>query len=205
MTEAQTEKDLPALGVLGGTFDPIHYGHLIIAQSLVEELNLAQMLFLLSAHPPHKKTSAIAPWQDRLQMMKLALQGNPHFQTSDVELKQHGPSYTVETMKLLQSRYAQRYRVLFIVGADSILEIFTWREPERLLDSRSLVVVPRPGCDLRKLDPRVAEKVTVVHAPLIEISSSDIRQRISQGRSIQYLTPEEVTRYIRGHNLYGQA
>lgn len=205
MTEAQTEKDLPALGVLGGTFDPIHYGHLIIAQSLVEELNLAQMLFLLSAHPPHKKAFAVAPWQDRLQMMKLALQGNPHFQTSDVELKRHGPSYTVETMKLLQSRYAQRYRVLFIVGADSILEIFTWREPERLLDSRSLVVVPRPGFDLRKLDPQVAEKVTVVHTPLIEISSSDIRQRISQGRSIQYLMPEEVTRYIRGHNLYGQA
>ncbi len=205
MTEAQTEKDLPALGVLGGTFDPIHYGHLIIARALVEELNLAQMLFLLSAHPPHKKASAIAPWQDRLQMMKLALQGNPHFQTSDVELKQHGPSYTVETMKLLQSRYAQRYRVLFVVGADSILDIFTWHQPERLLDSRSLVVVPRPGCDLRQLDPRVAEKVTVVHTPLIEISSSDIRQRINQGLSIQYLMPEEVTRYIRDHNLYRQA
>jgi len=202
MKEPRSKKDLPRLGVLGGTFDPIHNGHLIVAEALRENLDLAQVLFLLSAHPPHKNASAVASWQDRLQMIKLAVKENPHFQTSDVEITRDGPSYTVETLEQLQTRYGQRYQVLFVVGADSILEIFTWHQPERLLASRSLVVVPRPGYDLNDMDPQVAEKVTVVQTPLIEISSSDIRQRVREGRSIRYLVPQEVATYIRQRLLY---
>lgn len=205
MTELYAEKDLPRLGVLGGTFDPIHNGHLILAETLLEKLDLAQVLFLLSAHPPHKKSSAIASWQDRLRMIRLALKGNPRFQTSDIEIKRDGPSYTVETIEQLQARYRQEFRVLFIVGADSILEIFTWHEPERLLATRSLVVVPRPGCDLNQLNQQVAKQVTLVQTPLIEISSSDIRQRVREGLSIRYLVPEEVAVYIYQHCLYRQA
>jgi len=204
MTKSHPEKDLPQLGVLGGTFDPIHNGHLIVAEALLEKLDLVEVLFLLSARPPHKNSSAVASWQDRLQMIRLALRGNPRFQVSDMEIKRDSPSYTVETMKQLQSRYSQQYRVLFVVGADSILEIFTWHQPERLLASRSLVVVPRPGCDLRDMDPQVAKQVTVVQTPLIEISSSDIRRRVSEGRSIRYLVPEEVAAYIHQHRLYGR-
>lgn len=197
-----TEKDLPKLGVLGGTFDPIHTGHLIIAEALREKLDLAQVLFLLSARPPHKSSSTLVSWQDRLRMIKLALKGNPHFQVSHIEIERDGLSYTVETMEQLEQRYSKKNRILFVVGADSILEIFTWREPERLLASRSLVVVPRPGFDLKHLDPEVAERITVVPTPLIEISSTDIRRRVRDGRSIRYLVPSEVASYIHRKKLY---
>jgi nicotinate-nucleotide adenylyltransferase len=202
MTESHSEKGLPRLGVLGGTFDPIHNGHLIVAEALRDKLDLAKVLFLLSARPPHKNVTAVASWQDRLQMIKLALKENPYFQTSDVEIMRNGPSYTVETLEQLQAQYGQRYHVLFAVGADSILEISTWHQPQRLLASRSLVVVPRPGYDLHDLDPQVAKEVIAVHTPLIEISSSDIRQRVREGRSIRYLVPQEVAIYIRQRRLY---
>lgn len=194
--------DLPRLGVLGGTFDPVHNGHLIIAEALREKLDLVQVLFLLSARPPHKSSPALASWQDRLHMIQLALKGNPHFQASDIEIERDGLSYTVESIEQLELRYGKKYRILFVVGADSILEIFTWREPQRLLASRSLVVVPRPGFDLNDLDPEVAKGVTVIQTPLIEISSTDIRRRVRDGRSIQYLVPSEVASYIHRQNLY---
>jgi nicotinate-nucleotide adenylyltransferase len=194
--------DLPRLGVLGGTFDPVHNGHLIIAEALREKLDLVQVLFLLSARPPHKSSPALASWQDRLNMIQLALKGNPHFQASDIEIERDGLSYTVESIEQLELRYGKKYRILFVVGADSILEIFTWREPQRLLASRSLVVVPRPGFDLNDLDPEVAKGVTVIQTPLIEISSTDIRRRVRDGRSIQYLVPSEVASYIHRQNLY---
>ena len=202
MSETRNAKDLPRLGVFGGTFDPIHNGHLIVAQDVLEKLHLAQVLFLLSARPPHKNSAATASWQDRLGMLRIALKGNPRFQASDIEIKRAGPSYTAETMDQLQARYGSKYHVLFVMGADNIFDVFTWHEPERLLTSRSLVVVPRPGCDLRDLDPGVAEKVTLVQTPLIEISSSEIRQRVREGRSIKYLVPKEVATYIHRQRLY---
>jgi nicotinate-nucleotide adenylyltransferase len=190
------------LGVLGGTFDPIHIGHLIIAQMLVEELQLSELLFLISARPPHKLAAEVAPWKNRLEMAELALQDNPRLTISDLEIKRSGPSYTAETMDILQAQYGQRYRILFIVGADSILEISSWRQPERLLESGSLVVVPRPGYNLSQLDPQVADRVTMVKTPLLEISSSNIRQRVRQGKSVRYLVPLEVDNYIRRKGLY---
>ncbi len=202
MTVAQLETDLPRVGVLGGSFDPIHNGHLIIAESLREQLNLTQLLFLLSPRPPHKNIAALAPWQDRKEMIRLASKDNPHFQICDVEIKRSGLSYTAETIQQLTSRYGAGYRILFIVGADSILDISTWHKPEQVLASRSLVVVPRPGYDLDNLDPAVVKQVTVVQIPLIEISSSDIRQRIKEGRSIRYLLPLKVAAYIHQHDLY---
>jgi len=135
-------------------------------------------------------------------MLKIALKGNPRFQASDIEIKRAGPSYTAETMDQLKARYGSKYRILFVMGADNIFDVFTWHEPERLLASRSLVVVPRPGCDLRDLDPGVAEKVTLVQTPLIEISSSQIRRRVREGRSIKYLVPKEVATYIHRQHLY---
>jgi nicotinate-nucleotide adenylyltransferase len=202
MTSGRKTKALPGLGILGGTFDPIHNGHLIAAQALLEKLHLSKILFLISAHPPHKSSDELSPWDDRLQMVALAIQDNERFKLSEVERKRTGPSYTFETMKTLQTRYGRRFRLHFIVGADSILEIFTWRQPERLLDSGALVVIPRPGFDLGKLDRKVKEKVTIVQTPLVEISSSDIRRRVRQRRSIRYLVPQEVENYIRRSKLY---
>jgi len=135
-------------------------------------------------------------------MVSLAIQDHEHFQVSDVERERSGPSYTFETMEIMRSQYGSRYRLHFIVGADSILEIFTWRRPESLLDSGMLVVIPRPGFDLSGLDERVREKVTIVPTPLVEISSSDIRSRVRSGRSIRYLVPSAVEAYIRENGLY---
>jgi nicotinate-nucleotide adenylyltransferase len=190
------------LGVFGGTFDPIHNGHLIIAQFLLEELQFTRILFLVSARPPHKQPGDVTPWKDRLEMTRLALQGNSHFEISDLEIKRDGPSYTAETLDELQTQFGAQYRIQFIVGADSILEILSWRHPELLLESGSLVVAPRPGFDLDRLDRHIVEKVTIVHTPLLEISSSNIRRRVRERRPIRYLVPREVEDYIRLNNLY---
>jgi nicotinate-nucleotide adenylyltransferase len=205
MTSSSTTQDRPGLGILGGTFDPIHHGHLIIAQALVEKLNLSKLLFLISAHPPHKTADELSPWHHRRQMVALAIQDNEHFQISELERERTGPSYTFQTMEIIRSQYSQQYRLHFIVGADSILEIFTWRQPERLLDSGLLVVIPRPGFDLDRLDQRVRDTVTVVRTPLVEISSTDIRRRVREHRSIRYLVPPAVENYIQKNELYCQA
>ena len=202
MTSGRRKSVLPGLGILGGTFDPIHNGHLIAAQSLLEKLQLSRILFLVSAHPPHKSSTELSSWADRRQMVTLAIQDNDHFEVSELERERNGPSYTFETMEIMRSQYGQRYRLHFIVGADSILEIRTWRRPERLLDSGMLVVIPRPGFDLGALDRRVQEQVTIVRTPLVEISSSDIRDRVRRGQSIHYLVPRAVETYIRQKGLY---
>ncbi len=204
MTSGHRKQALPGLGILGGTFDPIHNGHLVAAQALLDKLHLSRVLFLISAHPPHKNTVELSSWDDRRQMVTLAIQGNERFEVSELERTRTGPSYTFETMTTLQSQYGRQYRLLFIVGADSILEIFTWRQPERLLDSGMLVVIPRPGFDLGKLDPKVKEKVTLVETPLVDISSSDIRRRVRRRRSIRDLVPPAVENYIRRNKLYQQ-
>jgi nicotinate-nucleotide adenylyltransferase len=193
---------LPGLGILGGTFDPIHNGHLIAAQSLLEKLYLTRILFLISAHPPHKNPAGLSSWTDRRQMVRLAIGDDDRFEVSELERARSGPSYTFETMEIMRSQYGSRYRLHFIMGADSILEIFTWRRPERLLDSGMLVVIPRPGFDLSALDQEVREKVTLVPTPLVEIASSDIRDRVRRGQPIRYLVPPPVAAYIRENGLY---
>ena len=202
MTTGRRKRVLPGLGILGGTFDPIHNGHLIAAQSLLEQLHLSRILFLVSAHPPHKSPGKLSAWTDRRRMVSLAIQDNECFEVSDVERERSGPSYTFETMEIMRSEYGRQYRLYFIVGADSILEIFTWRRPDRLLDSGMLVVIPRPGFDLSTLDQKIRENVTVMRTPLVEISSSDIRSRVGRGRPIQYLVPPAVETYIRDKGLY---
>jgi len=205
MTADRSKPILPGLGILGGTFDPVHNGHLIAAQSLLEKLNLSRILFLVSANPPHKNFGELSPWTDRRRMVSLAIQDNERFQVSDLEQERSGPSYTFETMEILRSQHGQRYHLHFIMGADSILDIFTWRQPEKLLDSGMLVIVPRPGFDLSGLEKRVTDRITIVQTPLVEISSSDIRSRVRQGRSIRYLVPPAVETYIRENGLYPPA
>ena len=202
MPSDDRKRVLPGLGILGGTFDPIHNGHLIAAQSLLEKLHLTRILFLVSAHPPHKSPAGLSSWTDRRRMVTLAIQDNDRFEVSELERERSGPSYTHETMEIMRSQYGSRHRLHFIVGADSILEIFTWRRPERLLDSGMLVVIPRPGFDLSALDQRIRKKVTIVSTPLMEIASSDIRGRVRQGRPIRYLVPPSVEAYIRENGLY---
>jgi nicotinate-nucleotide adenylyltransferase len=192
----------PGLGIFGGTFDPIHHGHLIAAQSLLEELQLSRILFLVSAQPPHKNPEGLSSWTDRRRMAALATEDNDCFEVSELERERSGPSYTFETIEVVRSQYGREYHLHFIVGADSILEIFTWRHPERLLDSGMLVVIPRPGFDLSRLDRSVKDRVTIVPTPLVEIASSNIRSRVREGRPIRYLVPPAVDTYIQQNGLY---
>ena len=191
------------LGVYGGTFDPIHTGHLVIARGIVEHCGLDRLLFVPSARPPHKQGHAIAPSDDRFRMAQLATQHDPHFEVSDLEINRPGLSYTVDTLKELRNIYGASSSIHLVIGADSLLEIDTWYAPDRVFELATIVTVPRPGKELVRADPRWRDRVVTVQLPEIDISSTDIRRRVCEGLSIANLVPEEVARYIEERGLYG--
>jgi nicotinate-nucleotide adenylyltransferase len=183
------------LGLLGGTFDPIHFGHLRAAESAREALGLQRVLFVTAGTPPHRaapRTSA----QDRFAMTSLATAGNEDFVASDVELQREGPSYTVDTVSALKAAHPAD-EVVLLVGADAYGEIGTWRERERLMSLCRVAVMPRPG----EPDPGAGGALRV-EGPILPISASDIRRRVHEGRSIRYLVPEGVAAYIAKKGLY---
>jgi nicotinate-nucleotide adenylyltransferase len=191
-----------SLGILGGTFDPIHVAHLRIAEEVREALALERVLFVPAADPPWKRASA--PFADRLEMVRIAVASNPSFEASDLEAGRPGPSYTVDTLEALRARFPDR-RLWFIVGADAFAEIDRWHRAGRLLELASFAVVERPGSpdDLAAESARGAE-VRRVRVPLLEISASDLRRRAARGASLRYLVPDAVIDYIEKHHLYGE-
>lgn len=215
------------IGILGGTFNPIHYGHLAAAEEVWSRLKLDQVLFVPSFLPPHKQDEVIPSAAQRQEMVALAIAGNPHFSLSDIEVKRKGMSYSIDTVaELLQLHPATDF--YFITGLDSFLEIQTWKEWERLLALCKFIVLSRPGyaftglasvnfmqkaaeklhaLDRRELTRAVLElgnsAVYLEQIPLHDISSTDIRQRVRQGRTIKYLLPESVETYIIKSKLYG--
>jgi len=216
------------LGILGGTFNPIHYGHLSAAETIRERLNLSKILFIPSYQPPHKHEADIPSAQHRMNMIELAIAGNPAFESSDIEITRRGKSFTIDTIEALVRRQPQA-ELYFIIGIDSFLEIRTWHQWERLLALCSFVVISRPGfrfADLEKIDfMRQAEDdlarldrgacsqailkagaytVILEMIPLHDISSTDIRKRLKAHESTKYLLPAEVETYIIGHNLYAE-
>lgn len=196
------------VGVLGGSFDPIHYGHLVAAEEARARLSLANVLFVPAGQPPHKLHRPLSPAEARLEMVNLAISTNRHFQSSRVDMDRPGPHYTVDTVEILRRQLGPRAKVFFIVGLDSLLEIGTWREPERLLGLCYLVAVTRPGyTDFKpaELDPRIrrwADRIVVLPIPQMDISSSNLRERVRQGYPIKYQLPESVEEYIFTHGLY---
>lgn len=190
------------LGVYGGTFDPIHTGHLVIALGVVEHCALDRLLFVPSARPPHKQGHAIAPPDDRFRMAELAAGHDPRLEVSDIEINRPGLSYTVDTLAALQRIYGASTGFYLVLGADSLLEIDTWYAPDRLFDLATVVTVPRPGKELSGVDPRWRDRVTALHLPEIDISSTDIRHRAAKGLPITHLVPEEVAGYIEEWGLY---
>ena len=192
------------MGILGGVFDPIHYGHLVVAREVREELSLDRVFFVPSASPPHKEESSLAPAKDRYRMAVLATRGDPYFSVSSLEIRRPGKSYSIETVKKFQKIYGPEVEIYFITGADAVLEIVTWKDVDELLRLCKFVVVPRPGFDIGKLEKRYREQVQVVKVSALQISSTDIRNRLRQGRSVRYLIPERVERYIRRRGLYGK-
>lgn len=196
------------LGVMGGTFNPIHYGHLGIAQMAWWEYNLDTVVFIPAGHPPHKDIEDILDAQQRYEMTLLATASNPHFWVSRLEIDRPDFSYTVETLKQLQQVWGPQVRLYFILGTDSIKGILSWKEPMKIFEECTLLVATRPGFSLNKDElsfqflEKFKNKIKMIHAPLLDISSTDIRQRIQAGKPIQYLLPEIVEKYIKIYNLY---
>jgi nicotinate-nucleotide adenylyltransferase len=191
-----------ATGLIGGTFDPIHLAHLIIAQEALGSLPLDRVIFVPAARPPHKTNGDITRVEDRLEMVRLAIADNPGLGLSDIEARRQEPSYTIDTIRRFREEVGEGERLHFIMGADSLVQFFTWKMPLELLSECEFVVVPRPGVRIEDGDARIREKARVLDAPLLEISSSDIRERVRTGRSIRYLVPPAVRAYIEKKNLY---
>jgi nicotinate-nucleotide adenylyltransferase len=198
------------LGIFGGSFDPVHLGHLILAECCREQQRLDQVWFVPAHTPPHKQDHTLAPGSDRAEMLKLAIGGHEQFHFSTLELVRAGVSYTVDTLERLKAEDATR-ELFLILGADSLADLPTWREPSRICELSTPIVVRRAGSpppDFSVLSPFVgSEKIrrfegAQVEMPLIGISSSDIRRRVAQSRSIRFQTPRAVEKYIETHGLY---
>jgi nicotinate-nucleotide adenylyltransferase len=188
------------VGLLGGTFDPPHIAHLIIAQEVLESLRLDEIWFVPSNIPPHKKNNRVTPARHRLRMLQLSVSGQPKFKVSDAEIRRGGISYTVNTLKEF-SLPKSRSRLYLILGSDNLRQLSGWKSPEEVYRLARIVLVKRPGSKLPSAYPWV-KKGVIVKAPLLEISSSKIRQMIKSGRSIKWWVPEEVRRYIAKCKLY---
>ena len=192
------------IGVMGGTFDPIHLGHLMIAEAVWNEYRLDKILFIPSANPPHKD-NVLTSAKHRFNMTLLATCSNPHFEVSSIEMERTGPSYTVDTIKELRRLYGESTELYFIIGADSIKELPTWHNIDELLTLCHFVATRRPGYapDLTVIEQRYKDAdIHILETPELEISSTDIRRRIKKGYSIQYITTEQVEQYIRKEGLY---
>jgi nicotinate-nucleotide adenylyltransferase len=191
---------------MGGSFDPIHIAHLAMAEHVREALELEQVLFVPAGDQPLKPGEGVAPVEHRVEMVRLAIRGNPHFALSEVDLRE-GPSYTADTVRILSEEMGgpERAALWFIVGADSLRTFPRWHDPETILLYARLAVVQRPGSSVEEADlpSHYLTRIDAVDAPLLEISSTDIRERLTEGRSIRYLVPEVVREYIEAEGLYG--
>lgn len=189
------------IGIFGGTFDPPHLGHLVLALELAEKLKLDGVIFIPSAKPPHKSTVEVSLAKHRFQMTEEAIKGNRLFSISDIELKRSGPSYTVDTIKELKQKHPHS-ELFFLTGSDILDEILTWKEPQEIYRSIKVVIGLRPGFD--KINPTnpFAQKSQIIEITSLDISSTRIKDKVRSGKSIRYLVPPKVEHYIRHHKLY---
>ena len=211
-------------GLFGGTFDPIHFGHLRAAQELIELLHLDRVIFIPAGLPPHKTERVITPFEQRLQMVRMAISGNDQFSFSDVENLRPGKSYSIDTVQYFLDSHHKGLELYFITGQDAFDAITTWREWEKLLSLCHFAVMTRPGYENKGLihilpveqaSRFVYDKQNEIfkepqgrgiyfrRTTFLDISSSDIRERVRTGQSVRYLTPGDVIRYIASNNLYG--
>jgi nicotinate-nucleotide adenylyltransferase len=194
------------MGIMGGTFDPIHFGHLLMAEEARQAFALEQVVFVPNGRPAHKKAALVSSPEDRYAMTVLATASNPAFACSRVELDRPGPSYTIDTLRHFRTEHPELDALYFITGADAILEILSWHEAAHLVDEFLFIAVTRPGFILERLreivDSHVLQRVSFLPMPGLEISSTDIRRRVRAGRSVKYLTPEPVEEYLLKKGLY---
>jgi len=202
-----SEKTHERVGLFGGTFDPPHVGHLILASEAKSQLALTRILWTVTPDPPHKQDQSITSLEHRLAMVKLAIEGNPSFELSDVELSRPGPHYTVDTIKLL-AQHNPGAEIVPIIGGDSLNDLPTWHQPKEILYAAHWVgVMRRPGEEtnldaLERELPGIGSKIHYVDAPLLEIASREIRDRAASGKPFRYYLPQAVYEYIQQHHLY---
>ena len=210
------------VAVLGGSFNPIHYGHLLLADDVLEQLDLDRVLFVPAAAPPHKAAALLAPAADRFAMVELAIAGHPRFAVSDIELRRTGPSYTVDTLQALSGTGDALF---LVIGSETFLDLLSWREPRRVASLARLVVIPRSGSAfdpesaaaqkvLREIGveggfvrvepgrPLPPGGVVLVHATSLPLSASELRRRVREGRSLAFRMPPAAIEYVRTHGLY---
>ncbi|MDZ7577381.1 MAG: nicotinate-nucleotide adenylyltransferase [Candidatus Nanopelagicales bacterium] len=193
-----------AVGIIGGTFDPIHYGHLIAASEVADQLSLDSVVFVPAGRPWKKGGSGLASAEERYEMTVLATRGDPRFRVDRCDIDRPGPTYTVDTLRDLRDSLGPDARLYLIVGADSREEMSTWRDPEEVMSAAQVLAVSRAGHH-SEAPPLPSGSVTDVKIPDMEISSTDIRGRVASGRSIRYLLPEPVRLFILQHGLYQEA
>ncbi len=199
------------IGILGGTFDPVHYGHLVIAEEAYASLELTEIVFVPAGEPPHKTNEEITAAVHRLNMLELAIASNPHFTISRVDIDRAGPSYTVDTLRLLRKQWGEQTAIYFIIGSDSLEDLLSWHNPSGILEQLThLVAVRRPGYSeseafyghLEARLPGIKQKLVLIDTPQFTISATDLRNRVAEGRPIKYQTPETVESYIVQYGLY---
>ena len=192
---------VPRLGLMGGTFDPIHNGHLLLAQSMHEQLSLDRVLFIPAADPPHKDhRDNIQDTRDRWRMVDLAIEGVEHFEACRIEMNRPGKSYTVDTLREFRKSRPQA-ELFLIVGADNVADMATWQNPDGILELCTVVAGSRLTRG-QEADPELAARIQRVDTPILEFSSTEIRRRLQEGRSIRWMVPDSVETYIRSKGLY---
>lgn len=189
------------VGLFGGTFDPVHIGHLIIAESAMETAGLDRVIFLPAARPPHKTGEKLSPFEDRLAMTRLAVQPTSHFEVSDVESRRPEISYTVDTVEAYVKEHPDD-RVFLILGADSLVNLTSWKNPDRLMALSRFIVYPRRGFDPEQADAAFRDHSNMLTDPVVDVSASWIRERIRAGHSVRYWLPPGVYDYVTARQLY---
>ena len=190
------------IGIMGGTFNPIHYGHLVTAEVVRDRFKLDKVIFVPSHRTPYKGRKDLASSSHRYKMVKLAVENNGHFSVSDIEIKRGGKSYTRDTMKKFKKKFGKEAKLFFITGADAIAQMPRWKRAKELPTLCEFIAVSRPGFKLKRLPVKYQRHTHLIEVPALAISSTDIRKRLKEGRTIKYLLPEKVERYIYQHRLY---
>lgn len=190
------------IGILGGSFNPVHIGHLLVAEDIIEKLRLDKVIFIPAYDPPHKKK--LLDFSRRWQMLKLAIARNPLFEISDIEKQRSGKSFTIDTLRVLKKQYPKD-KLFLIMGTDQFTELSTWKEPDKLFQLAKIIVMRRPGFELKKHTKNFIAKgrtVAFLDVIQIDIASADIRNRIKNNFSVRYMLPEPVLHYIIRNRLY---
>jgi len=191
------------LGVMGGTFDPIHNGHLLTAEEAAVQFDLDEVVFVPTGHPWMKEQKEVSAPEHRYLMSVIATASNPRFSVSRIEVDRAGPTYTVDTLRELKGLDGDKVDLFFVTGADAMLEILQWKDPEEILALAHFIAATRPGYDLTRFEAEAPHpNVSVMNIPALAISSTDIRKRVGEGRPIRYLVPEGVKSYIEKAGLY---